>query len=123
MRWRISASRLRREVVGAEVVVGLAGAEHVPRCKEDRVGHRDGRLVRPAAHGDLPILGGKVGVFGAAGCLGRLDERSPKPATPPGGCRRAVVCRPTRDWPGPPQPRRRVGTRSGTVPCPRRSRR
>lgn len=45
------------EVVGAEVVVDLAGGEQVPADDQDRVADRDGGTLGAAAGADLGVLG------------------------------------------------------------------
>ena len=55
------------EVVVAEfLVVGVVG-EDVPGNGEDGVVNSDRRSLLAASFGDLPELGGEVGVFGSAG--------------------------------------------------------
>ena len=52
-------------VVAAEVVVELAGAEHVPAGDQDRVLDGAERFLVPAAGSEAGVLGGEVDVFGA----------------------------------------------------------
>ena len=45
-----------RKVVGTEVLITLAGREHVPGSDQDGVGNGDGRLVHPSPSSDLAEL-------------------------------------------------------------------
>jgi len=64
------------EVVAAEVVVELAGLEHLPAGGEDRVGDGDAGAAGAAADAESRLLGLQVGVLGARGRLGRFDQRA-----------------------------------------------
>lgn len=67
------------EVPVAEVVVGLAGAEHVPDQVAQAVGDGDGGLVGASAFGDLAVLRPEVASFGAGSGAGGLDQGPPEP--------------------------------------------
>src|SRR5690349_4228437 len=66
------------EEVGAEVVVGAAILEEMVGDDQDRVGDGDGGLVGATASGEAMVLGAEVGVAGATGGLGSLDQGGPQ---------------------------------------------
>lgn len=74
------------EVPVAEVVVDLAGAEHVPdqvaQAVGDGDGDGDGGLVGASAFGDLAVLRPEVASFGAGSGAGGLDQGPPEPGLP-----------------------------------------
>jgi hypothetical protein len=70
--FRVGASG---EVVAAEIVVGDVVFEDVVAGDQDRVRDRDDRLLVAAAAFDLLVLGAQVGVLGACGSVGGLDQR------------------------------------------------
>ena len=51
------------EVIVAEIVEALAGAEHVPEQVTQAVGDGDGGLVRASPFGDLAVLCAEVASF------------------------------------------------------------
>ena len=65
------------EVVVAQVVEALAGAEHVPDEVKEAVrdGHRG--LVRPSAFSDLAVLGAEVASLRAGSRACGLDQGTP----------------------------------------------
>src|SRR5450631_2569725 len=67
------------EVIAAEVVVELAGAEHVPDRDDDRVLDRAEGFLVPAAGSESGVLGGEVGVFAAGRGQGGFFECPVKP--------------------------------------------
>src|SRR3954464_10102088 len=67
------------EVVAAEVVVGLAGSEHVPVGDEHGVFDGAERAAVSEARFQAPVLGGEVTVAGADGGQRGLFERDPEP--------------------------------------------
>ena len=100
------------------VVVELAGGEHVPDGDDDRVLDGAERFLVSAAGAEPLVLGGEVGVLGAARGDGGL-ARAPSRATwsrcgscRSGACRRIGRCR------GRSRPRRRGAWRSGRRSCP-----
>jgi hypothetical protein len=111
------------EVVVAEIVEQLAGAEQVPDELDQGVGDGDGSFVGAAAARDLTVLGPEVASFRA--CCGSrgLDQRSPKPRIAVGGADAAslacrfVVARAEAD------PGGQIAPGSGSGTCRRRSRR
>ena len=111
------------EVVAAEVVVGLAGGEQVPGDHEDRVADRDGGALGSAPAADLRVLGGEVGVLGAAGGLAGFDEGLAEPLRAVTGPARSGACRRTRCCRGTCPPTTRGARRSGSGTCRRRSQR
>ena len=60
------------EVVGSEVVVGLAGGEQVPGDDQDGVANCDRGSLGSASSPDLGVLGGEVGVLLCGRRPGRL---------------------------------------------------
>ena len=87
------------EVVAAEVVVGDVVFEDVVAGDQDRVGDGDDRFLVSAAAFDLLVLGAQVGVLGADGGVGGLDQRGAAGSGLPlrvvliGACRRIRRCR------------------------------
>src|SRR5215217_3156444 len=67
------------EVVAAEVVVGLAGGEHVPVGDEHGVFDGAERAAVPEVWPEAPVLGGEIAVAGADGGQGGLFERDREP--------------------------------------------
>src|SRR5215212_3263431 len=67
------------EVVAAEVVVGLAGGEHVPVGDQHRVFYGAERAAVSEARFQAPVLGGEVAVAGADGGQRGLFEGDPEP--------------------------------------------
>src|SRR6266545_6180287 len=68
------------EVVLAKIVERLAGGKHGPDHDHQAVGNRHRGLVRPAAAGDLAVLGGEVAPAGAGRRPGGFDQDTPQPA-------------------------------------------
>jgi hypothetical protein len=79
------------EVVAAEVGVGLAGGEKVPGDDKDGVADGDGGPSRSAAASDAVVVGRQVGVFGAGGGVGGLDESDPEPSRSVAGAAGAML--------------------------------
>src|SRR5437879_12801854 len=67
------------EVVAAEIVVELAGLEHVPAGAQDRVFDRAERAAVAATRAQPLVLGGQVGVVGAGGSQGGFGEGGVEP--------------------------------------------
>ena len=65
-------------VVAAEVVVGLAGGEHVPVGDQHRVFDGAERAAVPDARLEALVLGGEVGVLAADRGQGGFFERDPE---------------------------------------------
>src|SRR5215204_736887 len=70
------------EVVAAEVVVGLAGGEHVPVGDQHRVFDGAERAAVSEARFQAPVLGGEVAVAGADGGQRGLFEGDPSHLQP-----------------------------------------
>ena len=79
------------EVVLTHVLIHLAGVEQVPDQLDQRVRDRDGRLVRSAAAGDLPVLRAEVAVLGACRGPARLEQRAAQPLVAAGGANRTAL--------------------------------
>src|SRR4051812_29834909 len=73
------------EEVAAEVVVGLAGGEHVPVGDQHRVFDGAQRAAVPDAGLEALVLRGEVGVLGADRGQRGLFERDPEPFGAPAG--------------------------------------
>src|SRR3954471_23892420 len=67
------------EVVAAEVMVGLAGAEHVPVGDQHRVFDSAERAAVADARLEALVLGGEVGVLAADRGQGGFFERDSEP--------------------------------------------
>ena len=67
------------EVVVAEILEHLAGAEQVPGEFDQRMRDGDGGLVRAATAGDLTILGAEVAALRSDGGASRFNQRAAEP--------------------------------------------
>src|SRR4051794_34439418 len=76
--WR-AVGVLAGVVVAAEVVVELAGLEHVPGGGENRVADGDDGLGVSAAPAEALVVGGEVGVLGSGGRERGFGERGTQP--------------------------------------------
>ena len=81
------------EVVGAEILIGRAAAEHPVGGGQDRRGDRDDRILRPAAGAQTGEKGGQVAGFGAGGAPGDLDQEGLEPGRALPDAPRAMVRR------------------------------
>ena len=67
------------EVVVAQVLEHFASAEEVPDQLDQAMGDSHCRLVRPAAPGDLAVLGAEVAALGSHCGSRRFDHGTPQP--------------------------------------------
>ena len=80
------------KVVATKVGVVAVAGEQVPGNHQDRVAHRDRRLLLADAAGQPPVLGGQVGVAAAGGGPGALGQDIAQPAVAPWWACRSGAC-------------------------------